>query len=342
MSIDGKRSVSINMVVHNGEGFIRYSLDSLEKQTFRDFEVNILDNASNDDTRKIIKQKYPQFNLIENDENIGFWAGQDKLLAQSGGEYILAMTDVVLKEDFLEKAVLAMEKDKSIGALEPKIYQVNLYNSDVPKFTNIIDTVGFKIFRSRRLINEGHGENDGPEFDKAKEIFAVEGAAPFFRKEVLEDIKVDGLITDPDFRNGPLGYGDDIDLAWRMRLFGWKQIYEPSVICWHDRSTTKRLARGKIDFIKIRQEIPIMKRRLDWRNNLLTLVKNDFAANFFRDSPFILFRQFRLWGYFVFFEPAMFLEIFNIAKLLPRMLKKRRQIMAKSKVSSKEMRKWFS
>ena len=147
-----------------------------------------------------------------------------------------------------------------------------------------------------------------------------------------------GKIIDPDY----FWYGDDLDIAWRMRLFGWKQVYAPLAVAWHDRKTTKQLADGSWkNFIKIRKTVPLFKRQLDWRNTIFTIIKNDLTANFLKDLPYILWRQIKLWGYFLFFETSMFFEIFRVAKMLPKMLKRRSEIMQKRKVSAKEMAKWF-
>ncbi len=349
MSSPTSPRISINIVVYNGEKYIRRCLDSVRKQAYGNFEVNILDNNSSDSTREIVKKEFPEFNLIEGEKNLGMWPGQEELLKYSRGKYIVVLSvDVILNENFITEAVKVLERDGKIGAVQGKIYKFELPHLQSTIYqlpTGVIDTCGFQIFRSRRIINIGHGEPAFVEtsagkqerFNKERGIFAVEGAVPVFRKKALEDCRIDSHIVDPDF----FWYGDDLDLAWRMRLFGWKQIYSPRVIAYHDRKTTKNLSKTSEDFIKIRQDIPLFKRRLDWRNTTLAIIKNDFISNLFRDLPHILWRQARLWIYFMLFEPVMFFEIFNVAKLLPVMLKRRGEIMRRTRVSAKEIRAWF-
>ena len=380
-----KSIVTINLTVYNGEKYIRQCLDSVLAQTYPHelIEINILDNASTDSTvEKINNWKLEignwkfKFNFVQSKFNLGMWPAQEELLKYSHGKYVIVLSvDVILHPDFLKNAIGTMERDPQIGALQAKVYKYELTESQVEK-TNIIDTIGFKIYRSRRIVNIGHGEEDKGQHDKDvscfapyfakgyggqnkatqdtakicyKQIFAVEGAVPVFRRQALETCRLqsqllklsfnkDGAIVDPDF----FWYGDDLDLAWRMRIFGWKQVYAPSVIAWHDRKTTKSLAGGWKNFIKIRKLVPLFKRRLDWRNTTLAIIKNDFASNILRDLSHIFWRQLRLWGYFLIFEPAMFIEIFNVAKMLPKMLKRRREIMQKDKISAKEFRKWIT
>ncbi len=329
--------VSINLVIYNGEKYIRHCLDSIKQQTYGNIEVNIFDNNSSDGTKEIIKEEYSQFNLIESPKNLGMWPGQEELLKYSRGEYIVSISvDIILNKNFVEEAIKALEKNPKIGGAEAKIYSYLLDNG-VAKKSRIIDTCGFEIYRSRRIVNIGHGEEDRGQFNEEKEIFAVEGAVPVFRKKALDDIRINGHLADPSY----FWYGDDLDMAWRMRIFGWKQVFIPTAVAYHDRKTTKGLAGGISGFIAMRKTVPLFKRRLDWRNVSLTIIKNDFAVNFLQDLPYILWRQIRLWVYFLFFEPSMFLEIFGVAKLLPNMLKQRREIMRKARISAKEMRQWI-
>jgi GT2 family glycosyltransferase len=347
--------VSVNLVVHNGEKYIRQCLDSVLAQTYENIEVNILDNCSGDSTAKIISSEYYDislyhsklskgFKLIRSGKNLGTWPGQEELLKYSHEEYVVALSvDVILRPDFVKNAVKVFKKDPQVGAVQGKIYKFELPQLPTTNYqlpTNIIDTCGFKIFRSRRIVNIGHGQEDKGQFGQEREIFAVEGAVPVFRRQALEGCRLKSQgdkIIDPDF----FWYGDDLDLAWRMRLFGWKEIFAPTVIAHHDRKTTKSLASGWRKFIKIRETIPMFKRRLDWRNTTLAIIKNDFAVNLLRDLPFIFWRQLRLWGYFLLFEPAMFLEKFRVAKMLPKMLKRRGEIIKKARVSAQEIRRWL-
>ena len=288
--------VSINLVFHREASFFEPQLASIRAQTYQNIEVNTLDTRDN---------------------NIGFWAGQEKLLEQSKGDYIICMSDVVLDPDFVKNAVEIMERDMKIGALQAKILQ-----SD-----GRIDTTGFQIFKSRRVINRGkQTHNEYPE----GEIFAVEGAVPVFRRIALESCKVDGHLIDPDYRIGPFGYGDDLDLAWRMRNFGWKHYYTPSVIAVHDRSTAGP-----------RSQIPLIKRQLDWSNVRFTIIKNDYILNLIKDFPFWFVREIAVLGYMILFEPNVLAALPRFFKLLPCMFRRRKTIMKKAKTSAREVASLF-
>src|SRR3989338_1277922 len=341
--------VTINLVVYNGGKDIRQCLDSVLAQTHPHelIEVNILDNASTDDTvqkinnwkLEIVNRKF-KFNFIQSKKNLGMWPGQEELLKYSHGEYVVALSvDVVLDKDFIKNAVEIMEQDETIGGLQAKVYKYEFPFIQNTKYETL-DTIGFEIFRSRRIVNIAHGEIDRGQYNSQREIFATEGAVPIYRRSALEDCRLknqNNKIVDHDY----FWYGDDLDLPWRMRIFGWKQVYAPSVIAYHDRKTTKGVAGGWKKIIKIRKAVPMFKRRLDWRNTTITIIKNDFAVNLWRDWPYIFWRQIRLWAYFLLFEPPMFLEIFKVAKMLPTMLKRRKEIMQKARITAKDFRQWI-
>lgn len=341
--------ITINLVVLNGEKYIRHCLDRILIQTYPHelIELNILDNGSTDKTKEITQDfefkisdlGFAKFNFIESKLNLGMWPGQEELLKHSSGKYVVILAvDVILDENFLINSIRAMEKDDKIGALQPKIYNYDIGHFEIDGLQrNIIDTCGFQIYKSRRIINIGHGEKDAGQFNQEKEIFAVEGAVPVFRKDALESCRIMGDIIDHDY----FWYGDDLDIAWRMRVFGWKQIYSPEIIAWHDRQTTKNLSKTFTDFIKIRRRIPIQKRRLEWRNLRWTIIKNDYTINILKDLPYILKREIMMLGYIMIFEPKVLGEVVVFLKLLPRMLRKRKQIMKRRVADPTEMNKWF-
>ena len=326
--------VSINLVVQNGEKYIRDCLRSVRSQTYTHSEVVVFDNNSTDGTRDIVAREFPEFRLIAHTENFGFGPGQNKCLTLTKGKYILGLcVDIVLDEHFLARAVEVMERDARIGALQAKTYRL-----EGGAKTDIIDTTGFIIFRSRRVINRGHGEKDTGQYDRAEEVFSYEGAVPFWRREALEASAVNGEAHDEDY----FWYADDIDLGWRLRLFGWKSYYAPSVIAYHDRSTTKRLRSGLRDFIALRRTIPMRKRMLDWQNQHFTFIKNDFIFSALKDIRYVLPRECMLFCYIVVYEPSVLRAIPHILRLLPRMVRKRNYIMTHTKATRQEMEQWFS
>lgn len=312
--------VSVQVVVRNGERLIRACLDAIRAQTYPNREVIVLDNHSDDGTAHIVEAEYPNDRLIRSDRNWGMWPGHERLLPHTHGPYVLAVSaDVVLDSRFIERCVVACEREPSIDAVQGKILQL--------PDRDRIDTCGFALTRARQVVNVGHGEPDGPAFAHPRDVFGVEGAVPFFRRSALEDCRIEGHIWDPDY----FWYGDDFDLAWRMTLLGHRQVFIPDAVAWHDRATTKGSATvpivGQLRRRAARRRIPIEKRRLDWANVRFTIIKNDSIVSLWSNAPYILWRECMTIGYTLLFEPGVLLAVPRFIRLLPRMLRQRRELM---------------
>ncbi len=166
-----------------------------------------------------------------------------------------------------------------------------------------------------------------------------------FRRSALEASRIDGWLVDPLYRVGSIGYGDDLDVAWRMRLFGFRQVYVSTAIGWHDRSTTKGMAVtpiiGQIKRLAERRAIPLAKRRLDWANVRCTIIKNDAIINILKDLPYIVVREIAVLGYMVLFEPAVLWELGRFLRLVPVMIRRRREIIRRTRTPAALLHRFF-
>ena len=321
--------------VQNGAAWLPEVLDALVAQTQPNLELIVWDNASEDATADIVR-RYPTIRLTRSEGNIGPWAVFERVFGSSDAEYLVALTDVILAPAYIAESVNALEREPDLGAVQGKLYRMDTVAGAFRR-TNIIDAAGFKIGRSRRLTILGHGQPDGERWDKPMDIIGVEGAAPVFRRAAWEDCRIHGTVLDPDFRVGSIGYGDDLDIAWRMSLFGWRQAFIPSAQGWHDRSTTKDTALSMASSLarrSIRQRIPLLKRRLVWSNVRFAMMKNERLWDVVRDFPRILIREAATQAYLCAFEPAVLKEWGRFLRLLPRMLRRRRAIQRRARKSS--------
>ncbi len=313
--------VSIIIPVLNGEKYIRQCLNSVLNQTERDFEVIVFDNGSTDKTLEIIQNEFPKAKIFSSTKNL-FVGGSINYALKNikTGDYILLLcSDVILEPRFLENGLKILINQPKIGVVQGKILKFDL---DKNKKTNIIDTTGFEFHRSRRIVNRGHGEVDQNQYPDGK-IFSFEGAVALFKKKVLQELAINGEIFDRDFE----WMVDDLDLGWRMNILGWENYYCSDCLAYHDRKTTKRTSHGKLDFIKQRRAIPAKKRMLDFCNFHLTLIKNDTII--WSDWPVFILREIQLWIYILFFEWTTWPAIPRMIKLLPKMIKKRKEIREK-------------
>lgn len=217
--------VSIIILNYNGKDYIEECLDSVFNQTYKPIEIIVVDNASEDGSKEILKEKYLSgITLIENAVNLGFAEGNNIALKKANGEFIaLLNNDAVADNRWLQELISAAQRcDLSFGMWASKI----LFYDD----HKVIDTAGHLMYPDGLNRGRGKGERDTGQYDKEEEIFFPSGCAALYRKKMLDEIG----FFDPDF----FAYGDDTDIGLKARLAGWKCLYVPTAFVYHRSSAT--------------------------------------------------------------------------------------------------------
>jgi len=214
--------VSVIILNWNGKKFLQECLDSLAVQTYRDFETILVDNGSTDGSPEHVRQSYPWVRLVTLQENTGFAGGNNRGLAESGGEFIVTLNnDTRVVPEFLAELVEPALADPRIGMVAAKIRNYYLPER--------IDAAGLKIGGNGLGYNIGVGETDAGQYDGAA-VFGPCGGAALYRRSMLDEVG----FFDPDF----FAYYEDFDLAWRGRLAGWGCAAAPRAVVYHVHSAT--------------------------------------------------------------------------------------------------------
>ncbi|MFH1838563.1 MAG: glycosyltransferase family 2 protein [Candidatus Kuenenbacteria bacterium] len=362
--------ISIVLTTFNGEKYISHCLNSIFDQTFQDFKVLIIENASADNTAKIIKTNYPatrdsddhrnklqttnypdghrdsdnhrsKLELIENKKNSGFCGGYNQGIREviENSEYVFILNqDIILEKNFLEEVVKFLETNPKIGALMPKIYR---WDFDKNEKTNIIDSNGIKMFKNRRAIEIGQGEKDEGQYNEIKEILGVTGACAIFNSQALKDIEIKLNNKTEYLDENFFAYKEDVDLSLRLRIYGWNIFFLPSAKAYHDRTAKREKSLSDISAALNRKNKSKLINYLSYKNHLSMLVKNEFLSNFIFHFLWIFFYEFKKFIFFLIFEFSTFKSLFEFFKQLPQILEKRKIIMSHRKINAKEMRKWM-
>ncbi|NLT95356.1 MAG: glycosyltransferase family 2 protein [Clostridia bacterium] len=198
---------------------------------------------------------------IENNENLGFSAAVNQGIKLAKGEYIFLLNnDVELERNCLEKLHECIEKDKSIFSVQAKMIQY--YNR------NKIDDAGDQYTILGWAFKTGDGDNI-EKYNKTGEIFSSCAGAALYRKELFEKI---GYFDEAFF-----AYMEDVDIGYRARVYGYKNVFCPSAMCYHVGSATSG---SKYNNFKI---------RLAARNNIYVPYKNMPFLQLVLNLPFIIF-----------------------------------------------------
>lgn len=315
--------VSVGLVTLNSESDIPACLHRLGDLRYPNLEVTVVDNGSSDRSVELVRQGWSAARLIENGRNEGFCRAHNAAIRVSRGKYYLALNpDVQLLPGFLERLVLALENHPRHGAAMGKLLRPS--RDDPP----ILDTAGLMMNRSRHQYLRGHGEPDRGQYETAGEIFGADGAAPLYRREMLEDVKVQGQYFDEQF----FAYMEDVDLAWRSRLLGWGSWFEPAAVAFHARTFKP----GR------RRAIPAPMRRVAVRNRYLMLVKNEGREEFRRDWWRVLGYDLGIWAYLLLFEQSSLGALGMLREQWDEGLAQRRIIWSRVKALPRERMQWFT
>lgn len=214
--------VAVVIPTYNSFLILRMCLDSFSKQTLLPSEVIVVDNGSTDSTYNNVRKYFPKVKIIKLKKNTGVTGGRNaginRVAKQS--EYILFFDhDMVAEKNMIQNMVNLAKKDSFSGIITPKIYYWEKKNIIWAAGTNINLWTGQILFR---------GGRDKGQFDKAEEV-QVAPAAILVKRELLDQIH--------GFDNRYFATYEDTDFCFRARKKGYKTMYCPEAVAYHQIST---------------------------------------------------------------------------------------------------------
>ncbi len=330
-----KPKVTISLITYNGEKYIPFLLPSIQNQTYKDWELMILDNGSGDDTIKAIKNETLLYKLLEQRINLGFAKAHNKIISWSQSEYLLVINqDIFLEPDFIAKLVDFMDQHPKVASVGGKLLYWNFEQHDR---TNIIDSCGLEVNNKYHFSDRLQGQGD--ENPTSQAVFGLSGALVMYRRSALEAVKTpiknkDGHFEyfDEDF----FMYKEDIDLAWRLRLNGWENYFLAEAKAYHDRSLSSR--KQSYSDRKSRR----MLNFLSYRNHLLMIKKNSFLnlriKQIFSWLPYEIAKFF----YLLLLDRSSLKGLNDYLRLRSRAINKRKYIKKIRTITVADFAAWFN
>ena len=210
--------VSVIIPHWNGRRHLHDCLTSLRRQTFADHEVILVDNGSTDGSQKYVREEFPEVILIELGENRGFTGACNAGYAAGRGEFVcLLNNDTETDPRWIEVLVDTFERHPQVGIVAGKMLLFDQRDH--------FHTAG-DYYRVNGLPgNRGVWQADRGQYDREEPVFSACGGAAAYRRIMVEQI---GFLDDAFFFSC-----EDIDLAWRAHLAGWKVLYVPGAIVYH-------------------------------------------------------------------------------------------------------------
>jgi GT2 family glycosyltransferase len=318
-------SVSIIIVNWNGLAHLPECLDSLAAQTFRDFEVVLVDNGSEDGSVSFVAEHYPWVKVVPLRENTGFATGNNRGLEHSGGDYIVTLNnDTRAEPDWLEALVGVADAHPRAGMVGCRI--CSFFDHD------LVDSIGMGICAD--AMSRGRFRNkrwSDLRLRDVEEILFPSACAALYRRAMIEET---GFFDDDFF-----AYAEDSDLGLRGRLAGWEAVAATTAVVYHKYSQTG----GKLSPFKV---------YLVERNHYWVALKNLPAGYLLALPAFTVLRyveqvrsvmagggtggEFRAGDARRQLVRALLKGVLDALRGLPRMLGKRRQFHEKKKMSNRQ------
>lgn len=223
--------LSIIIVSWNVKDDVLACLSSLKQNPLsQPFEQIVIDNNSSDDTVDLVKQNYPEVNLIANQDNRGFAAANNQGLELAAGQYAMLLNpDTIVHAGSLGTLVKFLDDNPNVGACGGK-----LLNEDgtpqgsvrhFPTFRGLM--YGQTVLRMLGIFRSHHRKwmMKDFDFDKQADVDQIMGAGMLVRKSIID--KIGGM--DENF----FMYFEEVDLCYRIKQAGWRIVFLPDAIITH-------------------------------------------------------------------------------------------------------------
>lgn len=263
--------VSIVIPNYNGKKYLKACISSLNNQSFKDFELIVVDNASKDDSIEFISENYSNVKLIALKENYGFSRAVDEGIKASNADYVVLLNnDTEVDKYWLENLVRCIEKDATIFSCCSKMIRYNEREK--------IDDAGDEYTVLGWALKNGDGSQISS-FSKSKRVFSSCGGAAIYRRRVFSKI---GYFDENFF-----AYLEDMDISYRANIHGYKNIFCSDALVYHIGSATSGSRHNSF------------KVKLAARNNIYLIYKNMPILQLIINLPFLLIGHLIKYLYFI-------------------------------------------
>lgn len=248
---------------YNGIKYIEQCLESIYGGTITDLEVIVVDNASTDGSLELIEKKFPQVHLIKNSKNTGFSVAVNQGIEASATPYVILLNnDTRVEKTFVRELERVLDNDKNKRVFSASAKLISLYDKEKT------DDAGDFYCALGWAFARGKGKNPAL-YDRDCEVFAACAGGAIYRKELLSPEKV-GLFDKEHF-----AYLEDIDIAYRAKIQGYKNKFAAKSVIYHAGSATSG------------SRYNAFKTRLASRNSVYLVYKNMPLLQIIINVPFL-------------------------------------------------------
>lgn len=227
------RGIGAVIVTYDSDPIVEAVVEALVGGTVRPEVTVIVDNASTETAPldRLGAGDHPGLRIDRAVENLGFCAGNNRgIRALADLPYVLLLNpDAIVTERFLEQAVDLLESDDRIGAVGPKLLNVDRATL---RPNGKVDSAGIFLTAYGRPYDRGQGELDRGQYDDGVvDVPALCAAAMLCRRSALAAVSPGGQVFDESF----FMYKEDVDLSLRLSAAGWRVVLDTGAVVHHRR-----------------------------------------------------------------------------------------------------------
>jgi GT2 family glycosyltransferase len=326
--------------------YLPYFFPSLIKACPQNTKVFIIDNSfKKDDNYKYFKENLffkKEKNIIVDyrysGKNIGFSKSYNFLInraIKNRSDYFLVINPDTIIDSRAIEILLSDIKSHKLGSATGKIMKWD-FDNNLKKLrkTDIIDSAGIKITTEHRFFDRGQGKKDSDEYNKKEEIFGASGAFAMYKISALIDVAIKNEKNNFEFFDELMFmYKEDVDLAYRLQLAGYRCLYNPKSIIYHDR-TVSCTKRGFLNLVKTRKKRNKLNKEWSWLNHHIILKKmldNKFSSDVRLKTKWFEFKS----GVFVLlFERHLIKQWWKLFKMRKQIKARKSQIKKRVDIKS--------
>jgi GT2 family glycosyltransferase len=225
MTADQISNLKTSVIIPNWNGahLLPTCLNSLRRQSCSEREIIVVDNASTDGSLELLSRDYADVRVLALPCNAGFTGACNAGIRASHGEFIaLLNSDTEADERWLEQIVAAFGRHPEAGLVASKMLLFDRRDT--------LHTAGDFVRLDGTPGNRGVWQRDEGQFDREEYVFSACGGSAAYRRAMLNEI---GPLEEDFFFSL-----EDVDLAWRAQLAGWKCIFAPQAVVYHKLAAT--------------------------------------------------------------------------------------------------------
>jgi len=209
--------VSIVIPNYNGIKFMADCLDALMKQTQEDVEVIVVDNCSKDGSAELVESSYPWAKLVRLEENFGFSRAVNEGIRLAEAPYVILLNnDTEVHMDFAAELLKGIRKSDDIFSASSKM--ISFHDRErMDDGGDLYCALGWAFARGK--------DKSISQYERECDIFAACAGAAIYRKSIFDEI---GYFDEDHF-----AYLEDIDIGYRAKIFGYRNVYIPTAVVYH-------------------------------------------------------------------------------------------------------------